>query len=681
MNNHVPMREPPAEDIHAVRSLMDEVDQLLAQSSLGTEEALELRRETPPWLVRKIAERCEEDPSDANGDLSGIDYRDGCLAGMDLTGADLSGAQLQKTDLSRANLAGADLSEAQLEQVDLSYANLEGAILVGASLNRALLRGAKLDGASLFRAKMDGVRILDTSLRYTCLRKAVLRGAIFGQVDLTGADLGEACLKSVVVAGAVLAEAELTDATFHDAHLGHVDLTSCVGLERRQLLFAQLEDNVVVPPEWPHLRRRRSERTSNSHDTTALAASSPHGPPVHPPPPVEQGERIPQAVDGTYLPSYHHDRMMVGGPRRPGTVAGGRHRTHRRNLRRVGADISCAAFLVALSFLVVAGAIAAQVAAVLPQRAHPASQGGAYAQNMVVPPVLPGSATCPPETWHRSCYPGHARDRSLLEMAATLRDKHLLTLRVRPVGPGVGPEKALTAPRGEGTVVQVRNLATPTSSYDQGWEEFFVRTLDTRMGKISFFHNNDSWSTLEVVRAGNHVSFGTVLRELTYNEWTRVEVQPLPVTERTSVEAGDARTTVIQVRIPADRQQESPYLTVGQPGSPDDSGRASEDQSSGKNDPPPPGGIFFPIGALALAVSPCVRRHKRHAAPGARPRHNTGRCMGENRPSGKAGPSFLDYTSLPVGMLALAASLYVRRRKPIAATTYKVPRKLHSAVS
>ena len=102
---------------------------------------------------------------------------------------------------------------------------------------------------------MDGALIFNTSLRYAHLRHTSLRGAILGQVDLTGADLGRACLQSAVLAGVVLSEATLARSTFSRARISHVDLTSCVDLTRVQLLTANLEDNVVVPMDWPPLQR------------------------------------------------------------------------------------------------------------------------------------------------------------------------------------------------------------------------------------------------------------------------------------------------------------------------------------------------------------------------------------------------------------------------------------------
>jgi uncharacterized protein YjbI with pentapeptide repeats/predicted small metal-binding protein len=243
------------------RTQLKDLDRLVALSSLGTPEAIQLRGETPAWLVRAIAKRIDDAAARSdlpaflfgNGgrveiDLAGMDLAGKNLRKADLSGADLSGADLSGADLSGANLSGADLSDARLQRADLSRANLKGAILVRTTLNDARMRGTILDEASLFRAEMDGVSLWQAKLRFAYLRKAVLRKAIVEDADLTGADLDGACLRGSVVAGTVLDEANVAAAEFDDAVLSRVDVASCLGLECRQLLHAWMDD--VALPDW-----------------------------------------------------------------------------------------------------------------------------------------------------------------------------------------------------------------------------------------------------------------------------------------------------------------------------------------------------------------------------------------------------------------------------------------------
>lgn len=83
------------------------------------------------------------------------DLSEANLKGIDLHDADLSQISLKASDLSEANLTRADLSGA-----DLSMSNLSGTVLVGADLT----------GASL--------------------RNAILNRTVFGDTNLSGADLG-----------------------------------------------------------------------------------------------------------------------------------------------------------------------------------------------------------------------------------------------------------------------------------------------------------------------------------------------------------------------------------------------------------------------------------------------------------------------------------------------------------
>jgi hypothetical protein len=110
-----------------------------------------------------------------------------------LAGIDLSGAVLRRVDLSQADLAGASLAGALLDDVNLSNAILTGADLSGALVGRIQLTAAVLSGVDLSNSRFDAVySVYDgtpVNLRGVDFADAVLRGAGFRDVDLTGADL------------------------------------------------------------------------------------------------------------------------------------------------------------------------------------------------------------------------------------------------------------------------------------------------------------------------------------------------------------------------------------------------------------------------------------------------------------------------------------------------------------
>lgn len=84
-----------------------------------------------------------------------------------LQGVDLSGKNLDKADLE-----GADLSGSKLAGADIREANLKGAVLIGADLRNANLKGADLYKANLSNADLTGANI---------------EGALFDDVQHSGA--------------------------------------------------------------------------------------------------------------------------------------------------------------------------------------------------------------------------------------------------------------------------------------------------------------------------------------------------------------------------------------------------------------------------------------------------------------------------------------------------------------
>ncbi len=96
---------------------------------------------------------------------------------LDLSGADLQQADLSTADL-RENLIAANLIQANLTEADLTGANLGDANLSNANLNRAILRSAILDGAIFSGAELGGTKFT----------RALLRGTVFADVDISGTE-------------------------------------------------------------------------------------------------------------------------------------------------------------------------------------------------------------------------------------------------------------------------------------------------------------------------------------------------------------------------------------------------------------------------------------------------------------------------------------------------------------
>jgi uncharacterized protein YjbI with pentapeptide repeats len=519
MSDDVSERKSATAGEGAVDRSPSEFERLVARSSLGTPEAVRLRGETPAWLVRKIAKRTEE--AYAGGDLPAAFHRDGGLAGADLAGADLSDQHLQQADLSGADLSGADLSDAQLQQADLSRANLTGAILVRAALDGARLHGTNLDGATFFRARMDGVHIVAAHLRHAQLKEAVLRRATIEGADLTGADLARASLRGATVTDSVLAEANVAETDFDDARISRVDLSSCLGIERGQLLRALLDDGVAVPAEWPGLRRcpagdgATGERERTQAGQTQAGQDAPTSPVDAVPPDTGTSRRV---------------RL------RPGTAAA----------------VLFAVFVAVAGFawLVVAG----------PKRDAPSTASADHRSGM--PP-----AQCSPESlsavsgtpaWrqpHASVHPDPNED------VTDLLRKRPVTLRTRPavapVDPGSAPQDA---PR-EVVVVQVRKIAGMKSAGGRPWEEYEIRPAgeqESCAGPVPPV-GAEPWSTLEIRPVESGVDRAAIFREpADADGWMRIQVQPVSAVDPLAVKRRETRASIVEVRGPASDRSDSP---------------------------------------------------------------------------------------------------------------------------
>jgi uncharacterized protein YjbI with pentapeptide repeats len=153
----------------------------------------------------------------------------------------------QGLDLGRTDIQGAVLVGAHLEEANLSEAHLEEALLVGAYLERADLSQAHLE-----RAHLRGAHLEEADLTTAHLQGAHLRGAHLQKADLTAARLERADLTAAHLEGADLTAAHLEGANLKGAHLEKADLTAAhltdaVGLTRKQIGAAFIDDRTLLP--------------------------------------------------------------------------------------------------------------------------------------------------------------------------------------------------------------------------------------------------------------------------------------------------------------------------------------------------------------------------------------------------------------------------------------------------
>jgi uncharacterized protein YjbI with pentapeptide repeats len=120
----------------------------------------------------------QEQNTDAQPDLSGVN----------LHKANLTGANLNEVNLREANLTGANLYMARLREADLREANLTGALLYAVDLSGALLEGANLTGVNLTRVNLSGALLEGANLT-----GAELSETVFGNTDLSDAKGLDSC--------------------------------------------------------------------------------------------------------------------------------------------------------------------------------------------------------------------------------------------------------------------------------------------------------------------------------------------------------------------------------------------------------------------------------------------------------------------------------------------------------
>ena len=137
----------------------------------------------------------------------------------------LRNAMLANKYLKGAQLAGQDLTGANLDDANLSHANLSGAILEGVSLQKT-----ELEEADLSMAKLDGATLKETNLRKANLEKASAVGAIFTDVNLSGAwsresDYRDAQFMSTEQSRFQMNNADFSGSTFDNASILGADVS------------------------------------------------------------------------------------------------------------------------------------------------------------------------------------------------------------------------------------------------------------------------------------------------------------------------------------------------------------------------------------------------------------------------------------------------------------------------
>jgi uncharacterized protein YjbI with pentapeptide repeats len=138
---------------------------------------------------------------------------------------------LEAANLRGARLAGVNLAEAHMERADLGGADLTDAYLIGAHLQRARLVGARLDGADLEQAWLTEARLIGASLDGASLMYAHLQKALVRPRCAQRAEFDEACLDEARLHGGDLRGARFTHNRMQGAVLNDADLRGTVFIE------------------------------------------------------------------------------------------------------------------------------------------------------------------------------------------------------------------------------------------------------------------------------------------------------------------------------------------------------------------------------------------------------------------------------------------------------------------
>jgi uncharacterized protein YjbI with pentapeptide repeats len=170
------------------------------------------------------------DKLDISRSFRGRDLRQAVLNGADLRKADFRGAMLDGATIERAKLQKARFGCATVGQAR-KCTSLRGARFGQSQMSEASLGGAQLQGASFDSANLQGADLEYAELQGAWLYRAGLQGANLERAELQGASLFGAELQ-----GATLDHAKLDGVLLDAAHL------QGTSLNKARLYGASLED-------------------------------------------------------------------------------------------------------------------------------------------------------------------------------------------------------------------------------------------------------------------------------------------------------------------------------------------------------------------------------------------------------------------------------------------------------
>jgi TIR domain/Pentapeptide repeats (8 copies) len=151
-------------------------------------------------------------------------------------GLDLAGARFDKRSMEGINLAQANLTDAVFLNISLKGANLANTDCSGArfelcDLESTTLGGAKLAGADVLRCFALDANLACTVLSNACLRGTDLSGASLAKADLRCTNFEQAWLFGTKFYGSDFIQSQFHGAKMSGAIFGDVDLSGAVGLE------------------------------------------------------------------------------------------------------------------------------------------------------------------------------------------------------------------------------------------------------------------------------------------------------------------------------------------------------------------------------------------------------------------------------------------------------------------
>lgn len=199
-------------------------------------------------------------PADSSSLSDDREWRDQEISG-DFSGQSASGLEIDRCRISSAVLVGAEIEELHVTDTVIEDTDLSGALLAGASFRRVELTGCRLSGIDLGGARFEDVRFsrcrLDgANLRMMKAARFWVEGCDLFDADLYEARLPEATLFDCDLTRSRMDRADLTSARLHGSRLedvtGNAHLTGAV-IDTMQLVplgqWLVLTAGIVVDDE------------------------------------------------------------------------------------------------------------------------------------------------------------------------------------------------------------------------------------------------------------------------------------------------------------------------------------------------------------------------------------------------------------------------------------------------